>query len=88
MANPLMGMMGGAPAAGMNMQAIGQIKQMMNTLRTVKNPQQVLSQVAQQNPQLSAVLQMCNGRNPKDVFYDQCQKQGVNPDDVLKMLNG
>lgn len=89
MANPLMSMMGGgsAPAtSGMNMGAIQQLKQTMNMLKAVKNPQQALVQAAQQNPQLNAVMQMCQGKNPKDVFYAECQKRGVNPEDILSQL--
>lgn len=96
MANPLMGMMGGTPAANpamapmANMQMIKQAaqsaKKMMGMLNGVKNPQQALMMAAQQNPQLNAVMQMCNGKDPQQVFYEECQKNGVNPEDILKEL--
>lgn len=94
MANPLMGMMGGAPAAnpemGANnlMQAAQSAKRMMGMLQAVKNPQQALMAAAQQNPQLDAIMQMCNGRNPQEVFYEQCKKQGIDPNMVINALKG
>lgn len=94
MANPLVSM--GAPlanpvnAANMNMDAIRQAaqsaKRMMNMLGAVKDPQKALMTVAQQNPQLNMVMQMCQGRNPEEVFREECQKAGVNPDEVINLL--
>lgn len=98
MANPLMGMMGGAPAANpamapmANMQMIKQAaqsaKKMMGMLNGVKNPQQALMMAAQQNPQLNAVMQMVENRNPQEVFYEQCKKQGIDPSTVINALKG
>lgn len=94
MANPLMGMMGGTPAASPAMgannliQAAQSAKRMMGMLQSVKNPQQALMAAAQQNPQLNAVMQMCNGRNPQEVFYEQCKKQGIDPNAVISALKG
>ena len=82
--NPLMhGMVMGG---GVNPQAIQQVKRMMNMFRSASNPQQMLMQAAQQNPAIGTIMQMCSGKNPKDVFYEQCQKMGVNPDDIINQL--
>ncbi len=94
MANPLMGMMGSTSASNSAMGAIGgnlaqaaqSAKRMMGMLQSVKNPQQALMAAAQQNPQLNAVMQMCQGKDPQHVFYEQCKKNGVNPEDILKQL--
>lgn len=82
--NPLMQGMG--MGGGVNPQAIQQVKRIMNMFRAASNPQQMLMQAAQQNPAISTAMQMCNGKNPKDVFYEQCQKIGVNPDDIINQL--
>lgn len=87
MANPLIGMMGGK-ASGINIQAIQQAKQAMNMLKAAKDPQQALMTVAQQNPQLNSIMQMIGGRNPQEVFYEECKKHNVNPDEVLSLLKG
>jgi len=93
MANPLMGMMGGVPAANPAMctqnnlmQAAKSAKRMMGMLQGVKNPKQALMAAAQKNPQLSAVMQMVGGRDPQQVFYEECKKSGVNPEDILRQL--
>ena len=82
--NPLMHGMG--MTSGVNTQAIQHVKRMMNMFRAASNPQQMLMQAAQQNPTIGTVMQMCNGKNPKDAFYEQCQKMGVNPDDIINQL--
>lgn len=96
MANPLMGMMGGAPATNPAMAPMGNMgmikhaaqsaKNMMGMLQGVKNPQQALMMAAQQNPGLNSVMQMVGGRDPRQVFYEECKKNGVNPEDILKEL--
>ena len=82
--NPLMHGVG--MTNGVNQQALQQVKRMMNMFRAASNPQQMLMQAAKQNPAIGTVMQMCNGKNPKDVFYEQCQKMGVNPDDIINQL--
>jgi hypothetical protein len=77
--NPLM-------MGGVNPQAIQKVRQMMNAVKTMQDPQQAISQMVGQNPQLGAVMQMCQGKNPKDVFYEQCQQRGIDPESILSQL--
>ena len=101
MANPLAGMMGGnastaiaqtapvnAPLSNMGMlkQAAQQLKKVMATIQVMKNPQQAIMQMAQQDPQLNAVMQMCQGRNPQDVFAEQCKAHGVDPQAAMQQI--
>lgn len=86
MANPLMGMMGGAPAPGMNMGAMQQMKQAMGMFRAMKNPQQALQMIAQQNPESAAILQMAQGKNPVEIFRDECRKHGEDPEQMMNIL--
>lgn len=79
--NPLMG---GMP--GINMQAVQSVKRMMGMLQAAKNPQAAIMQAAQQNPMLGNIVQMCNGRNPKDVFAEQCKQHGLDPDFTMKQI--
>ncbi len=69
-------------------QAAQSAKRMMGMLNAVKDPQKALMAAAQQNPQLNAVMQMCQGRNPQEVFYEECRKHGINPTEVMNMLKG
>lgn len=87
MANPLMGMMGGgAPAAGMNMGMLQQMHQMMGTFKAMKNPQQALMAMAQQNPESASILQMAQGKNPVEIFREECRKHGKDPEQMMKAL--
>ena len=86
MANPLMGMMGGAPQSGMNMSAIQQMKQAMGMFRAMKNPQQALQMIAQQNPESASIFHMAQGKNPVEIFREECRKHGKDPEQMMKTL--
>lgn len=89
--NPLVQMMGGMAMGGINpqmLQAAQSVRRMMGALRAAQNPQAAIMQAAQQNPQLGAVMQMCQGRNPQDVFADECKKHGLDPDKTMQQIQG
>ena len=64
------------------------IKNMMNIVRSAGNPQAMLQQMAQNNPQLRQVMDMVqqSGGDPKRAFYELAKQKGVNPDDIVNML--
>lgn len=83
--NPLLqGMM--PPIGGMDPRIIQSVKNMAGILQTAKNPQAALMQAAQQNPMLGNIMQMCQGRNPKEVFYAQCKQHGADADSIISQL--
>lgn len=45
-----------------------------------------MSSHAHQNPQVNAIMQMCQGKNPRDVFISECKNRGLNPDEVMGSL--
>ena len=61
---------------------------MFNTVKSASNPQAMLQNMAQNNPQLRQVMDMINksGGNAKQAFYNMAQEKGVNPDEILNML--
>ena len=61
---------------------------MMNMFRGSNNPQQLLMNLANQNPQMKQVMTMVqnSGKSPKDLFYELARQKGVNPDEILKQL--
>lgn len=59
---------------------------MKNMLKIANNPEQALMNMAQNNPQLQEVINMCNGQNPKDVFYQKCSQMGIDPNQILGMM--
>lgn len=76
MANPLY--------SAMNTPKINpQLKQLYNLMKSGGNPMQILGQT----PKGREIIQMLqNGMNPQQLFYQECQKQGINPDDILNQL--
>lgn len=83
--NPLAQMIGSA-SAGTNFQSIQNVKQMFTAINAMSNPQAALMHVARSNPQISELLQMCQGRDPKSVFNDQCKQHGLDPDAAIKQI--
>lgn len=67
---------------------IQQIKNMMNMLRSSNNPQALLQNMIQQNPQMKNVMDIIqqNGGDPKTAFYNLANQRGVNPNEILEML--
>lgn len=59
---------------------------MLQMINMARNPSQAFSQAIQSNPQLKEVMDMCKGKDPKDVFFAECQKRGIDPDQILNQL--
>ena len=49
-----------------------------------------LMNMLQNNPQIKNVMDMVKNSNmsPRELFYQKAKEMGVNPDDVLKILQG
>lgn len=81
--NPLMAMMGGRnnPMAMLS-QAMGMIKQ----VRQAGNPQAMIQQMAAQNSNIKKAMDMCQGKNPEQVFKDMCRQNGIDPGQITGMM--
>lgn len=80
MGNPLMGMLGGAAPAQSN------IAQMIGMLKNAGNPAAMIQNMAQSDPAIKKAMDMCQGKNPQQVFMEQCQAQGINPQQIIRNL--
>ena len=71
-------------------QAIGPVRQIMQTVQTAGNPALALQQMAGNNPQIQQALQLVqqSGGDAKAAFNKLCQERGVDPQQILGMLNG
>lgn len=49
------------------------------------NPQQFANSLLQNNPQFAKALQ---GQNPQQLAMRELHKRGINPDMIVKMMNG
>lgn len=91
MSNPLFNLFAAQDAPARNTvkvdpQLVASAKRMMGMLAAAKDPGAALEKAAGQNPALSAVLKLCGGRDPKTVFFELCEKNRINPDDILSQL--
>lgn len=59
-----------------------------NLLKSIKNPQQFLINMAQNDPKVKQTLDMIkmSNKSPKDLFYEMAHQKGVDPDSILNML--
>lgn len=49
------------------------------------NPQQFANSILQNNPQFAQSLQ---GQNPRDLAMRELQKRGIDPNMIVRMMNG
>lgn len=84
--NPLLSMLGDVSGPKIDPGVVQSVKRMMGMLSIARNPSTALQQAASKNPMLSSVLSMVGNRDPKTVFYDLCQKNNINPEDILNQL--
>lgn len=84
--NPLISMLSAVSGPKIDPVVLQSVRRMMGMLSTAKNPSAALQQAASRNLMLSSVLSMVGNRDPKTVFYDLCQQNNINPDDILNQL--
>lgn len=58
------------------------IKNLYRTFMNAKDPTRLLSN----NKELKQVLELCKGKDPKEMFYRLCKEKNVNPEDILNEL--
>ena len=69
-------------------QTTAKVKQLMNTVRMARNPQAMMNQMIQTNPQLKQAMDFVNasGKSPEQAFYALANQMGVNPQEILDGL--
>ena len=77
--NPL----GNRTQGGMTPQMQQSIQQVKGLMRMAQGNPMAL---AQQNPMINQIMQMCKGQDPKAFFYENCKLMGVDPDTILNEL--
>ena len=64
---------------------LGQMRQMIQMMKSGGNPQMMVSQMMQNNPQINQIIQKYGG-DPKTAFYKLAEANGIDPNEVLNML--
>lgn len=71
-----------------NQSNIQQIKQMMDMLKNSQNPQMMLQNIVNQNPNMQQVMNLVrqSGGDAKSAFYSLAKQKGIDPNQILNML--
>ena len=76
---------GSSTMNGINMQ---QVKQIYSMLKNSNNPNYLLNQMANQNPQMAQTINLIRSNgNYEQVFRDMCKQRGINADDFINQMN-
>ena len=65
-----------------------QIRQMISMVKSAGNPQLMLNQLMQNNPQMQQVMQIVQkyGGDANKAFYALAEEKGINPQEILDLL--
>lgn len=60
----------------------------MALLQSSKNPQALINQMANSNPQMKQVLDLVqnSGGDAKSLFYQMAKQKGIDPETILNQL--
>ena len=61
------------------------IKQLAQLIKSSNNPQMMIYNLLNQNPQTSQLINNFGG-NPKTAFYNLAQQKGIDPNQVIDMI--
>lgn len=67
---------------------VNQLKQIVGTIKNAGNPQAMMNQIIQSNPNYQNAMNYINqnGGDAKAAFYRMAQEKGVDPDDILNLF--
>ena len=65
-----------------------QIRQMINMVKSSGNPQALLAQLAQTNPNMKQVMEIIRqyGGDANKAFYAIAEQNGIDPQEILNLL--
>ena len=61
------------------------VMDMIKSFKNATNPQEMIQQMLQKNPQVSSLIQAANG-NPEKAFRDLAKKMNVDADEIINAL--
>ena len=64
---------------------LAKARQLINSIKAMRNPQSVVMNAINQNPEIKSFVESAGG-DYKKAFYAMAQQKGVNPDDILNMM--
>lgn len=84
MINPFMAMLGKTQGNPI----MQQLSQMVGMVKASQNPQALINQMAQSNPQIQQVMDYVqqNGGDAKAAFYAMAKQKGVDPNAIVQQV--
>lgn len=67
---------------------MGDMRSMYQAFANSRNPMELFSRVAMQNPNLQPIMQMLRGQDPQAVFNTLCRQRGIDPTAFMRNLTG
>lgn len=88
MNNPMLALLNQSSGLSASARNLNNVKNLVNMVKNSRNPQAMLQQLINQNPQVQNVMKYVNdnGGDPKAAFYKMAEEKGVDPNEVLKMF--
>ena len=76
------------PTAKIDPNILSQAKQMLGMLQSCGDPQKALNMLAQNNPQMGALMSMISGSgmSAKDLFMQTAKQKGIDPNTIINAL--
>lgn len=67
---------------------LGEIKKVISTLKAAQNPAELIKNMIAQNPAYKNALEyiQANGGDPKAAFEQLAREQGIDPEEISRMI--
>ena len=64
------------------------VTQLINNVKSCSNPEQMIFNMAQTNPQIASIINQAakSGQSYKDLFYSVAQAKGIDPEQIINLL--
>ena len=61
-------------------------RQVLGMFNMSQNKTETLNLIAQRNPKMQQIMQMCSGKNPREVFIAECNRRGIDPQQAMRQM--
>lgn len=63
------------------------LQNMVSMFNGSNHKEAVLKTLASANPQMAEIMQLCSGKDPKEVFIEGCRQKGIDPQYALTIMS-
>lgn len=84
---PVRGSGGGRSSGGLDAGALAAIRQFAAIAKGAKDPMAALRALGGKNPRIGSILRMVEGQDPQQAFLAACRQYGVDPRQILDLMD-